>query len=526
MTVRGCRLATLATTLTLFVSSATLASVFAEETWYHAAQLGESPPSVEGLSIPERTSIAVHALMGLPTEQPANGMKIDSHNFPEVDGIPFTLYRVNHIDLTKQKGWDAASKIKLEELYVNGRPTDKVTKVATKKTEGGVAKFDDLTPALYLVVQEFNGAEAVVRSQPFLVAAPQTNPTGDGWLQDVHVYPKHQALSEPVKTAVDPDATQPGFSVGENVKYRVATKIPEIASNTKFEGFTVADKLPAELGKPDTNKITVTLGGKPINSTDVSVQTYQVGDRTVLSVQLAGATLQSLDQHKDQELVVEFEAPVTTQPENGQLDNQAWVLPSNPTAQWDPEESGDAALRGMPSSRVSSKFGQITIEKSFDGSTPGADRTATFQLHRCEENGSLVKSDDPPISLDGKQEFVTGQDGKAVLSGIHLGTLQLESNVMKYTDAWAGKGTQFCLVETATARGYELLPKPVIVKLEANHSTSVLVEQKVKIDNKKKNAGFELPLTGGSGRIAITIGIVGLLVALASYVLSHRKDNL
>ncbi|CAB0612191.1 isopeptide-forming domain-containing fimbrial protein [Corynebacterium diphtheriae] len=77
---------------------------------------------------------------------------------------------------------------------------------------------------------------------------------------------------------MDPDATQPSFSVGENVKYRVATKIPEIAANTKFEGFTVADKLPAELGK-----------------------TYQIGDRTVLSVQLAGATLQSLDQHKDQE---------------------------------------------------------------------------------------------------------------------------------------------------------------------------------------------------------------------------------
>ncbi|MHC9571139.1 SpaH/EbpB family LPXTG-anchored major pilin [Corynebacterium diphtheriae] len=131
----------------------------------------------------------MHALMGLPTGQPANGTKIDSRTLPEVDGIPFALYRVNNIDLTKQEGWDAASKIKLEELYTNGTPTDKVTKVATKKTEGGVAKFDNLEPALYLVVQELNGAEAVVRSQPFLVAAPQINPTGNGWLKDVHVYP-------------------------------------------------------------------------------------------------------------------------------------------------------------------------------------------------------------------------------------------------------------------------------------------------------------------------------------------------
>lgn len=475
-------------------------------------------------TIPSTASIVVHALAGLPTDQLANGTQLDSIDLPKVDGISFTLYRVNDIDLTTQSGWDAASKIKLTDLYVDGKPTSRVTKVDTKKTDGGSVKFDNLTPSLYLVVQELNGAEAVVRSQPFLVAAPQTNPTGDGWLQDVHVYPKHQALSEPVKTAVDPDTTQPGFSVGENVRYRVATKIPEITPNTKFEGFTVADKLPAELGEPDIEKIKVTRGGTPITSSDVSVQTYKVGERTVLSVQLTGAALNTLDQHKNEELVVEFEAPVAKQPENGQLDNQAWVLPTNPTDKWDPEEDGDTALRGTPSSHVNSKYGQITIEKSFDGSTPGADRTATFQLHRCEEDGSLVKSD-APISLGGKQEFVTDQDGKAVLSGIHLGTLQLESNVMKYTDAWAGKGTEFCLVETATASGYELLPKPVIVKLEANQSTNVLVDQKVKIANKKKNAGFELPLTGGSGRIAITIGIVGLLVALASYVLSRRKDN-
>lgn len=138
---RGCRLAVLATTLTLFVSNVTLASVFAEESQYHAVHLGESPLSVDGLSIPERTSIAVHALMGVPTGQPANGTKIDSGKLLEVDGIPFTLYRVNNIDLTKQEGWDVASKIKLEELYTNGNPTDKVTKVDTKKTEGGVAKI-------------------------------------------------------------------------------------------------------------------------------------------------------------------------------------------------------------------------------------------------------------------------------------------------------------------------------------------------------------------------------------------------
>ncbi|CAB0813044.1 hypothetical protein FRC0195_01963 [Corynebacterium diphtheriae] len=138
--------------------------------------------------------------MGLSTGQPANGTKIDFRKLPEVD--------------------------------VNGTPTGKVTKVAIKKTEGGATKFDNLEPALYFVVQELNGTEAVVLSQPFMVAAPQTKPTGNGWLQDVHVYPKHQALFEPVKTAEDPDATQPSFSVERPQGKPWLIKVANVSAST------------------------------------------------------------------------------------------------------------------------------------------------------------------------------------------------------------------------------------------------------------------------------------------------------
>lgn len=525
MNIIGRRAAAVATTCGLFIAGAPLGSVFAQAPVSEITAPTTKIRSDQVLNIPSTANIIVHALAGLPTGQPANGTQLDSIDRPKADGMVFTLYRVNDIDLTTQKGWDVASKIKLTDLYSNDAPTNQITKVDTKKTENGTAAFENLKPSLYLVVQEQNGAHAVVRSRPFLVAAPQTNPTGNGWLHDVHVYPKHQPLPEPVKTAIDPEETQPGFSVGEKVRYRIAAKIPDITPNTKFEGFTVADKLPAELSELDTKNIKVTLGRQPVPTEDQQSKTYQVGDRTVLNVQLVGGTLNTLEQHKNQELVVEFEATVAKQPENGQLDNQAWVLPNNPHFDWDPDADGDPVLPGVPSSRVSSKFGQITIKKSFDGSTPSTDRSATFQLRRCEEDGSLAKDFDKPISLGGKQEFVTDQEGTAVLSGIHLGTTQIGSKGMSYTDAWEGKGTQFCLVETATASGYELLPKPVLVQLVADQATANLVVKDVEVVNKKKNAGFELPLTGGSGRIAITIGIVGLLIALASYALSRRRNN-
>lgn len=62
-----------------------------------------------------------------------------------------------------------------------------------KKATGddGVAKFENLAVGVYLVA-ETNSDPHTTRVTPnFFVSIPMTNPDGDGWLYDVHVYPKN-----------------------------------------------------------------------------------------------------------------------------------------------------------------------------------------------------------------------------------------------------------------------------------------------------------------------------------------------
>ncbi len=70
--------------------------------------------------------------------------------------------------------------------------TDLGGATAVKSTgEDGVAKFDGLEVGVYLVA-ETNSDPHTTRVTPnFFVSIPMTNPEGDGWIYNVHVYPKN-----------------------------------------------------------------------------------------------------------------------------------------------------------------------------------------------------------------------------------------------------------------------------------------------------------------------------------------------
>lgn len=70
---------------------------------------------------------------------------------------------------------------------------DKLGEAMAKKSTGddGVAKFENLPVGVYLVA-ETNFDPHTTRVTPqFFVSIPMTNPDGDGWIYDVHVYPKN-----------------------------------------------------------------------------------------------------------------------------------------------------------------------------------------------------------------------------------------------------------------------------------------------------------------------------------------------
>lgn len=497
-------------------------------------------------SIPATGNLHIHKRLGLPeSETPHDGTEVDTLPGDAVPGVGYTVYRVldaegEALDLTTQAGWAAAQGVTLEDVYTDGKPkTDRLGEGVSGETAGtgGTATFNKLAAGLYLVVEEDNPTDAegnaLAPAAPFLVTVPMTNPEGKGWLSTVHVYPKNQAVDRPVKTVTDPDTAQPGASVGEQIGFQIDTTIPKITPGNTFNGFLVTDKLPAGLGQPE---VTVTLGDAPLTAeTNYTLTTYQVGDQWVVRVQLTGDTLSNLHTRSEQVLQVNLVSTVESVPAGGVLENSAWVLPNDPGVfpeDWDPTNPGDGPNPGNESNTTRSVYGEITIKKTdMDGAALG---DAIFELHRCDGN-NVVTKDPIAVGVDGetkKTEFTTAKEtttettaGQVVISGIHLANLQTGQDPATNEDVWNGVGKNFCLVEKQAPEGYSLLPQPFPVTLTATGNETALVTATADIQNVKKNAGFDLPLTGGRGIWALIGGGVLLLLLAAAYYMKTRRST-
>ena len=131
---------------------------------------------------PETADLVIHKVQfndeKIPTITDHDGTLIDNLGDGPLAGADFTIYRVDN---------DLATP-----------PTDLtgLTAIGPKTTgTDGIARFDNLPMGRYLVVETAvpHGVNNYF-SPPFLVDVPMTNPAGDGWLEEVHVYAKNQLI--------------------------------------------------------------------------------------------------------------------------------------------------------------------------------------------------------------------------------------------------------------------------------------------------------------------------------------------
>ncbi|MDR1805549.1 MAG: SpaH/EbpB family LPXTG-anchored major pilin [Clostridium sp.] len=537
-------------------------------------------------SLPPATgSLTIHKYVMPDTSfagAPYDGTVVPPESLPEtavpLNGVEFKLYK-----LTIPAGGTVPSDAVfpdpgyLFESYLNplvlrsdgiDYPLSFVTSVTTAGgTAGnplGVATASNLAQGFYLVVEQPN--EKVVNPcAPFVLAVPMTNADGDGWIQDVHVYPKNEDVSlhkQNNKTVVD---------LGDTVTWTVTSSVPtDVAAFSKFD---IVDPLDEALDFNLTalpNSAILKLEGLQAESdasgTPIDPALYDV---TLESVQDLPTPAGAHTEHRKTLRVSFKKSGSFTLPSGesapavpGILANYKFIRMTFVTTVnekilnradytvWNGAKIELTNRYGQEKERISEEqavhTAKIIINKIDANTGIGANvNGAQFKLATSEANANnghyihVVREGNSPTGAIirvcdygesgyndvGMTDWVeTASGGTATLPAIAV-----FAGLQDYTESSVeGDKTylSYWIVETQAPGGYNLLSAPVKLSFtadskvaEVNHTIECVV---------KNTTDFELPNTGGIGTILFTAGgilLLGAAVALVVIALKKRKGS-
>ena len=486
-TPRGLR-AGLAATAIAVIASIGLAAPAA-----HAAPLVD-PDEIGSITIHKFE--APDAATGLPN----NGMPVDTTGLTPLAGVTFEVRQVQGIDLSTNQGWSDASD--LSDAFDPADAENSITGegytlgTAASQTTGatGVISFGNLPVGLYFV-QETAAPAGVTPSAPFLISVPLTDPDdNDNWIYDVNVYPKN-AVTTATKTVEDADAVQ----LGDDVTFTITADIPNVEV---IDGYKIVDVLDSKL---DYVASTVTLdnGATITEGTDYTI-THDAATNTV-TVEFTAAGRAILAANTTAQVVVDI---VTTVNTVGEIANEALVYPNLPSFDIEPGEPGGPTV----TPEVETRWGGLTLKKVSD--TGAALVGAVFQVFTSAADAAAQTN---PVTLNGETEFeVVNTDGTLTLSGLRYSDF---ANGVAVAPGDAGY-IQYYLVEITAPTGYELLAQPIEFTITAATSA---IGIDLTVENVPSNAGFELPLTGGTGTTVLYLIGFSLLAGGAVYLIAQRR---
>ena len=426
------------------------------------------------------------------TDKPANAGKA-------LDGVEFKIQPVNGLDLNKAEDWAYIKDL----AYNNGNVTSgsKNFTLGTEKSQKtdnkGVTKFDDLAAGVYLVTEGNTGTHNVTKkAQPFFVSSPL--PTDNEWLYDVHAYPKNTVSDKGKKILDDSKA----FKVGDNTDWNISYTVPAIGAKETYTKLGIDDSLNAYLKYVSAE---VTLGDeKLVENTDytVTVSNNTKADNDTSLTQKVELRLNETGLAKvaaKKVLNVKLTTKITGLPADGAIKNSFLPIVNDltPTPGVTPGDEPTPTPGDRPV-----KVGDLWLQKK-DGANKQALEGAEFTVY-----GSTDCSGD---AIDTKASDSTG---KVYFEGLVLGkkpnTEPAESNTEKV----------FSIKETKAPAGYVLNTECKTVTVKAGKAA----EAQLSIDNTKQT-GPNLPLTGGTGQMLLTLGGVAVLAAAGGLTVKQVRRS-
>jgi len=354
-------------------------------------------------------SLTIHKHAGSTTGDPSNGTVQDIDR-PPLGGVPFTITRqgtvvagvCTAIDLTTAAGWTAAQGIIAGTVTpcTTGLFADTVT-----TDPAGAAGFANLALGLYFVEE---GAADFVESPaaPFFVTIPYRSDltSADGWLYDVHAYPKNTIDDGSDKNVSDPLSQ----GLGSTVTWTIDTRpLGSFDGGQPLSAYAIFDDLDTDLtyvaGSASLAMIlpagaTATVPAHTITEPTGSGGTVTVTftDLAALNTLPAGTTFQ-----------LTFDTAVTGV---GSVVNDAFESTSAGAA--DPVAIGSA----------STQWGPAQILKHQMGNTGQGLEGAVFSVHNADAAGTCEGDLGAPIEVNGVTEFQSGTGGIVTIDGLWVGT--------------------------------------------------------------------------------------------------------
>ena len=387
--------------------------------------------------------------------------------------------------------------------------------------ENGFATTGKIDQGIYLITESPN-ASVTTPVAPFIVNVPMTNPvTGEGWIYDVHVYPKNVLSGNP---SIDKDVTSEDnkhdtSDIGKNVNWIIKPSIPKDVYHSKQ--YIVYDNLDSQLNYTGNLEVYYYNGTEKVT---IAEEYYTKTEPTEFEENdITGPTIKQQLKVEFNKEGREFLGSLFEQGINSIRISFTTVI--NDSAQLGTAIYNDATLDYTNSFGTNSKpcvpenqrpevhTGGVRLIKVDANDTTKVLPGAKFMIYATLEDAK--KGTNPLLKPGTVTPWVEESDanGYVIFEGLHYGEKGQEAN---------SGSTTYWIVETESPKydsngngvideedkHYNLLKAPLEVTVNA---TSHLEENAIMV----KNSKFSLPVTGGVGTVIFTLGGLAIMGAAA-----------
>lgn len=475
-------------------------------------------PGPDQPGAPQSGSLTIHKRIGAEGTQ-GDGTSLDPAPGTALPGAEFTVWQLGTdvggtctaIDLTDPEAWGYLEGISESGVKAPAEIEDVVDDdfcVLPGSAEilvtdaNGEASFSALPLSLYYVQETKAPDNIVSAAAPFYVSIPL--PKADGtWIYNVHAYPKNQELDKPTKEITEDQGDQ--LVVGDKVKYTIKQTVPALNAGESYTSASVWDVLPSSLAYVDDSAVITLTEGGSVTILEKGVD-YTVGNPSVTWT-LTDTGLGKLK--AGQELKVVFSATVLEVTANGET--------ANPGSEGETpgygSEFNKKTIPGEPTPYT--YWGQLKVTKHDNHQK--ALKGAEFEIF--PKTGDTCPTDKPA----GNAVSTGTSDADGIVkwspntpdNSSPLGLFVANSN----NGPLNNPTKDYCLYETKAPAGYTGAPVQTVTVKPGTTNIS-----EVTITNVPKE-GPNLPLTGGEGTLAMSMGGIALLLAAVGiYTVSRRRQ--